>query len=76
MTAGIVELAPPADRLDLDAIIEDPPERMVAPKEPGKPWLSRKGRRIDFARTPRVYILTGSLRATCRLEPRLFWATI
>jgi hypothetical protein len=40
--------APPADRLDLDAIIEDPPERMVAPEGPGKPWLSRKGRRIDF----------------------------
>jgi hypothetical protein len=40
--------APPADRLDLDTIIEDPPEQIVAP-EPGKPWLSRKGRRIDFA---------------------------
>jgi hypothetical protein len=41
--------APPADRLDLDAIIEDPPEQMVAPSASEKPWLSRKGRRIDFA---------------------------
>jgi hypothetical protein len=40
---------PSGDRLDLDAIIEDPPEQMIGPKEPGKPWLSRKGRRIDFA---------------------------
>jgi hypothetical protein len=31
---------------------------------------------FDFARTPRVYILTGSLRSTCRLEPTLFRATI
>jgi hypothetical protein len=171
---------PPGDRLDLDAIIEDPPEQIVGPTGPQKPWLSRKGRRIDFAerdarnrhlaklgeefvvhleqhrlrsvsrddlaekvqwvtetigdglgfdvlsfddvdeseklievkttgrgkfstfyvtinevrcsedmtekfhlfrvfdfgRTPRVYILTGSLRSTCRLEPTLFQATI
>jgi hypothetical protein len=40
---------PAASSLDLDAIIEDPPERIAAPKEPSKPWLSRKGRRIDFA---------------------------
>ena len=40
--------APPADRIDLDAVIEDPPEQMIGPKEQGKPWLSRKGRRIDF----------------------------
>lgn len=31
---------------------------------------------FDFARTPRVYILTGSLRSTCRLEPTVFRATI
>jgi hypothetical protein len=31
---------------------------------------------FDFARTPRVYILTGSLRSTYRLEPTLFRATI
>jgi hypothetical protein len=40
---------PPADRLDLDAIIEDPPEKIIAPEAVEKPWLSRKGRRIDFA---------------------------
>jgi hypothetical protein len=40
---------PSAGPLDLDAIIEDPPEQIIGPKEPQKPWLSRKGRRIDFA---------------------------
>jgi hypothetical protein len=40
---------PVAGPLDLDAIIEEPPERIMAPKEPSKPWLYRKGRRIDFA---------------------------
>jgi hypothetical protein len=41
--------APPAGQLDLDAIIVDPPEQIGAPSPPGKPWLSRRGRRIDFA---------------------------
>jgi hypothetical protein len=40
--------ASPTDRLDLDSIIEDPPEQMVPPAASQKPWLSRKGRRIDF----------------------------
>jgi hypothetical protein len=31
---------------------------------------------FDFARKPRAYILTGSLRTTCRLEPMVFRATI
>jgi hypothetical protein len=31
---------------------------------------------FDIGRTPRVYILTGSLRSTCRLEPMLYRATI
>jgi len=31
---------------------------------------------FDFARVPRAYILTGSLRSRCRLEPTLFRATI
>ena len=41
--------APPSDVLDLDKIIEDPPAEIIGPKESGKPWLSRKGRKIDFA---------------------------
>ena len=41
--------APPSDILDLDKIIEDPPAEIIGPKESGKPWLSRKGRKIDFA---------------------------
>jgi Protein NO VEIN, C-terminal len=31
---------------------------------------------FDFARSPRVYILTGPLRAVCRLEPVQYRATI
>ena len=31
---------------------------------------------FDFARKPRVYILTGSLRMNCRLEPTVYRATI
>ncbi|HJZ58832.1 MAG TPA: DUF3883 domain-containing protein [Gemmataceae bacterium] len=44
--------APPTlDALDLDKIVVDPPAATgtPTPTEPAKPWLSRKGRRIDFA---------------------------
>lgn len=41
--------APPSEALDLDTIIEDPPAEIIGPKESGKPWLSRRGRKIDFA---------------------------
>jgi hypothetical protein len=41
--------APSASQLDLDAVVEAPPEQVVGPQEPSKPWLSRKQRRIDFA---------------------------
>lgn len=41
---------PPAPtKLDLDAIIEDPPAEIIGPSGSSKPWLSRKGRKIDFA---------------------------
>ena len=30
-------------------MIEEPPEQSTVPKELGKPWMSRKGQRIDFA---------------------------
>jgi hypothetical protein len=39
---------PPPGGFDLEQIIEAPPEQIVAPQA-GKPWLSRKGQRIDFA---------------------------
>jgi hypothetical protein len=38
------QLAPP----NLDQIIEDPPEKTIAPTTTSKPWLSRKVRKIDF----------------------------
>ena len=35
--------------LDISQIIVDPPEKIIAPNHTNKPWLSRKGQRIDFA---------------------------
>lgn len=43
--AQVQEVASP----NLDDIIEGPPEKMIAPATPSKPWLSRKARKIDFA---------------------------
>jgi hypothetical protein len=40
--------APNSTDLDLGKVFEDPPTEIVGPKE-GKPWLSRKGRKVDFA---------------------------
>ena len=44
-------VTPASDALDLERIVEDPPDAIpnTAPAEPDKPWRSRKGRRIDFA---------------------------
>ena len=41
--------APPGESLDPENVIEDPPDTIVAPLTTAKPWLSRRGRRIDFA---------------------------
>jgi len=35
--------------LDISQIIVDPPEKIIAPSRTDKPWLSRRGQRIDFA---------------------------
>lgn len=42
-----LEQAAAARVSDLEKIIEPPPDRIILP-EPGKPWLSRRARRIDF----------------------------
>lgn len=34
---------------NFDQIIEAPPEKIITPTTTSKPWLSRKGRKIDFA---------------------------
>jgi len=34
---------------NLEEVIEDPPEKVFAPATTGKPWLSRKVRKVDFA---------------------------
>lgn len=44
------DVAPAVGRFDLQTVIEDPPEpKAVAPVSEAKPWLSRRGRRVDFA---------------------------
>jgi hypothetical protein len=53
--------APAAEHLDLDAVIEDPPEQIVGRDESAKPWLSRKARRIDFAERDAANRLLGRL---------------
>jgi len=41
--------APTFAGIDLNTVIEDPPAQIIGPTETSKPWLSRKGRKIDFA---------------------------
>lgn len=53
--------APEPGVLDLATIIEDPPVEIVGPNEAGKPWLSRKGRKIDFARRDALNRQLGTL---------------
>jgi len=38
-----------APSLDLSQIIVEPPEKIIAPSRTDKPWLSRRGQRINFA---------------------------
>jgi len=43
------ERAPATESSTFDVVQEDPPERIFAPSESGKPWITRNPRRIDFA---------------------------
>jgi hypothetical protein len=52
--------APAPGVLDLDKIIEEPPAEIIGPT-PGKPWLSRKGRKIDFAQRDALNRQLGKL---------------
>ena len=52
---------PPASSLDINEIIVDPPENIIAPGRTDKPWLSRKGQRIDFAEKDAVNRRLGKL---------------
>jgi len=42
--------APVIGDLQVEDLFEDRPERIVVPSGDEKPWLSRRGKRIDFAR--------------------------
>lgn len=43
------ENAPATEPSTFDAVQEDPPDRIIAPSESVKPWITRNPRRIDFA---------------------------
>ncbi len=43
-------VAPVLGDRPVESIFEDRPEQIIVPPSEEKPWLSRKGRRIDFAR--------------------------
>jgi hypothetical protein len=38
------------DGADVGRYFDDPPEGMVVPQGDEKPWLSRRGRKVDYAR--------------------------
>jgi hypothetical protein len=40
---------PKTDGLDPSRVVEEPPERLLIPRDPGQPWLSRKARRVNLA---------------------------
>ena len=40
---------PPAPAIDWSNLIESPPDQIVKPVSREKPWLTRRGRRTDFA---------------------------
>jgi len=52
--------APAPAVVDLERIIEEPPAEIIGPT-PTKPWLSRKGRRIDFAQRDALNRQLGKL---------------
>jgi hypothetical protein len=47
---------------------EERPERIVVPRSEGKPWLSRKGNKIDFARRDAANRLLGQLGEKFAIE--------
>lgn len=42
--------APSVPSIRIDQVFVPPPDRIVIPTKHSKPWLSRRGRKIDFAR--------------------------
>src|SRR5262245_23720375 len=52
---------PPYVETDPEVVIEDPPEQLLAAEPVGKPWLSRRGIRIDFVQRDAANRLLGKL---------------
>src|SRR5262249_6723771 len=42
--------SPAVSEGEVDSYFDDPPDRMSVPKGDAKPWLSRRGRKVDYAR--------------------------
>jgi hypothetical protein len=52
----------------LDGIVESPPEEILKPQISGKPWLSKKGQRVDFAHRDATNRETAKLGEEFALE--------
>jgi hypothetical protein len=55
------ETIPQAPSLNVNQIIVNPPEKIISPGRTGKPWLSLRGQRIDFAERDAAYHRLGKL---------------
>ncbi len=52
---------PPIPERPAVQLFEPPPDRIIVPSSDEKPWLSRKGKKIDFARLDAANRLLGQL---------------
>jgi len=59
---------PPVDEGDVGRYFDDPPEGMVVPQGDEKPWLSRRGRKVDYARRDALNRHLGRLGEQFTLE--------
>jgi Domain of unknown function (DUF3883) len=54
-------VAPRIVERSVEDIFEERPDRIIVPSNDGKPWLSRKGKKIDFARRDAMNRQLGQL---------------
>jgi hypothetical protein len=52
----------------VEGYFDDPPDRMVLPSGDSKPWLSRRGRKVDFARRDALNRQLGQMGEQFTLE--------
>ena len=61
-------VAPRIVERSVEDIFEERPDRIIVPSSDGKPWLSRKGKKIDFARRDAMNRQLGQLGEEFALE--------